>query len=755
MKNLSDSLGIKLINKDFKEKEDNTINVNIIENQINNIEKKDIEEFKNKIIYYKNEFNKIRKECCIIYQDIKQEKKIYKNYRKSINEICQQMFCLIENLNLSENNIIKNNQNGGNNEKIKNINEIYEIIDKNSSFIDELDKIIIDINNIFEEENIENLLRKIDQNLINDVQNYKNKEDLENINQENENIINEIKNICYIYEEKKCIFMAKEEEIEEKMSFLFEKINSLTDTENNTNNKTNRNDKNENDKKINSELLIKKGSSLSIKKESSFLYKLKSESMKFKIINKFNNKEVYHNNNENENLYRRPTLLRKNWQEICFVYDDYDIHDIQYNIEAVGIEGKSIPFGFHGFHFNSKYEILSLFIDGKESNHIKRDKFIQFDINLPNLQMKKIHIVYKIFYDSSNLPSERKERGNQLYKIRKYGLDNFFLIGQKAKYSLKLKGTFEIVDFKKYFLKRNENNLNEKEYFWEGVVPYEGKTTTIIFSKSIANWSFYQSNIISSNNKIKNAEIKFPILFLGGNNEIINIDAKSSETHNIILDEEKRKYILEFKNVNKYKCEFIFKGELKNRCKGSWDIDLKDEEADRMILEKYKLDQEQLKQLKEIAERIIEDYDKENKNIEYELLDYMKIALWVNKNIKYDLTYFGKDLTVLEIYQKKVGVCHHFTKLCNALLYSLGYKVIHALGYTLKRKISKEYNIASKHAWSIIKINNKWFPFDSTWGIVSGKLPVIYIFGKYTIFRSSNRKDIHFAKTDLLFKYNH
>ena len=76
-------------------------------------------------------------------------------------------------------------------------------------------------------------------------------------------------------------------------------------------------------------------------------------------------------------------------------------------------------------------------------------------------------------------------------------------------------------------------------------------------------------------------------------------------------------------------------------------------------------------------------------------------------------------------------------------------------GNTLKRKISKEYNIASKHAWSIIKINNKWFPFDSTWGIVSGKLPVIYIFGKYTIFRSSNRKDIHFAKTDLLFKYNH
>ena len=48
----------------------------------------------------------------------------------------------------------------------------------------------------------------------------------------------------------------------------------------------------------------------------------------------------------------------------------------------------------------------------------------------------------------------------------------------------------------------------------------------------------------------------------------------------------------------------------------------------------------------------------------------MKIALWVHKNIKYDLNYSGRDdLNAMDIYNFKVGVCHHFTRLSNALLY--------------------------------------------------------------------------------------
>ena len=108
----------------------------------------------------------------------------------------------------------------------------------------------------------------------------------------------------------------------------------------------------------------------------------------------------------------------------------------------------------------------------------------------------------------------------------------------------------------------------------------------------------------------------------------------------------------------------------------------------------------------------------------------MKIGLWVHKNIKYDLNYVDKDeLIPLDTYHQKAGVSHHFTQLTNALLYSLGYKVIYIMGYLCRN--NKEFNQDSHHSWSLIKLNNKWYPFDSTFGIFSGKLPISHIFDAY------------------------
>ena len=38
------------------------------------------------------------------------------------------------------------------------------------------------------------------------------------------------------------------------------------------------------------------------------------------------------------------------------------------------------------------------------------------------------------------------------------------------------------------------------------------------------------------------------------------------------------------------------------------------------------------------------------------------------------------------------------------------------------------YGEENGHAWSLIQIEGKWLPFDSTWGIFSGKLPVSHVF---------------------------
>ena len=71
-----------------------------------------------------------------------------------------------------------------------------------------------------------------------------------------------------------------------------------------------------------------------------------------------------------------------------------------------------------------------------------------------------------------------------------------------------------------------------------------------------------------------------------------------------------------------------------------------------------------------------------------------------------------------------------FNRLSNALLYSLGYKVIYASGYVCQN--NKTFKTDTGHAWSLIRLDNyKWYPFDSTWGILTGKLPVGHIFGTF------------------------
>jgi transglutaminase/protease-like cytokinesis protein 3 len=59
-------------------------------------------------------------------------------------------------------------------------------------------------------------------------------------------------------------------------------------------------------------------------------------------------------------------------------------------------------------------------------------------------------------------------------------------------------------------------------------------------------------------------------------------------------------------------------------------------------------------------------------------------------------------------------------------MYSLGYQTLYILGYALDKKIV--YGIEDAHAWSLVNIDGKWLPFDATWGIFSGKLPITHVF---------------------------
>ena len=439
----------------------------------------------------------------------------------------------------------------------------------------------------------------------------------------------------------------------------------------------------------------------------------------FKSIVLFNNK-----NEREENRMRESKILRKNWNEVCYVYDDYDMHDANFEIKAVGLGAFSFFNSCSiGFYMGRDIEILNFEINGQKSRFTYNDYCLDFNIILKNLQSAKIHLKYRERPNFNTMPPNEKER-YRFFRQEYYGLSES-LAGQMGKFRLILKGSFEIVSFKDDFLIRNENNKREKEYVWGGKIPSGGKRTLVKLSKNEATWSINcNTQIVSRRGNLRNTVLNVPMGFVGGNNDIIKMDYSSPQTKNILVDEEKRIYEIKYKNTGYSQGDFILTGQIKNRCKGDWDVDLTDEIIEKNIPVEDKRDKNILEK---IARKIIQDYDRENKDNILNFMDYAKIGKWVNKNIRYEINYSGRtEMTAMDIYNKGVGVCHHMTRLSNALLYSLGYKVIYTNGFACESRAEFDQNCA--HAWSLIEVKGKWYPFDATWGILSGKLPVCHVF---------------------------
>ena len=439
----------------------------------------------------------------------------------------------------------------------------------------------------------------------------------------------------------------------------------------------------------------------------------------FKSTILFDNK-----NDVEENNSSKAKILKKNFNEVCYVYDDYDIHDINYEIKAVGLGGYSFFNNCsHGFYMGKDIEIMTLEVNNKKAKYDYRNYCVSFDISLRNLQTAKVHLKYKENKDSESLDPEEREN-QKLFRQEFYGL-NENLAGQMGKYRLILKGTFDIVSFEEEIFMRNENNKRVKEYIWGGKIPVGGKRTLVKLSKNEATWSINCSTQVSSRRgKLQNTTLSVPMGFVGGNNDIIKLDYSSPQTKDIQVDEERRVYEINYKNTNYSEGDFIINGEIRNRCQGEWEVDLTDQIIEDNMFPEDKRDK---KQLEKIARQIIEDFDRKNEDNIHKYLDYAKIGKWVYENIKYDLNYSGRtEMTAIDIYNKGVGVCHHMTRLANALLYSLGYKVIYTHGFACKT--NTEFDVDSAHAWSLINVEGKWFPFDATWDILSGKLPVTHIF---------------------------
>ena len=377
--------------------------------------------------------------------------------------------------------------------------------------------------------------------------------------------------------------------------------------------------------------------------------------------------------------------------------------------------------GSHGFIIDTNIDIIIFEIDGVEQTEYEYEKYsLRFNINLKNLESNKIHIKYKESPKYEKMTEEEKSY-RKLNRTKYYGLSER-LVGENAKYILKNESDLEIINFEnEFFLKTKDN-----EYQWGGKVPEGGKKTVVRMSKKEGKVNFEEKHIIKSvdNNLIKNTTTEIPFCYVGGNNQIINFKYFSPQTEKIMLNQKKKIFEIKYINTKSKTVEFNVHGELINRCKGNWSINLTKEEIDSLIPPDFKQNKIAFNK---IANDIISQYDIEHKDDLILVPSVVKIGKWIKQNIKYDITYVGMNqITATETLNNKRGVCHHITKLFNALMYSLGYQTLYILGYALDKKI--KYGIEDAHAWSLVNIDGKWLPFDATWGIFSGKLPVTHIF---------------------------
>ena len=414
-------------------------------------------------------------------------------------------------------------------------------------------------------------------------------------------------------------------------------------------------------------------------------------------------------------------LLINNWSEKCTIYDEYDLYERNFEYKAIQLPKriclslKQIPFTKHKI-----IKIIEFKIDDKIVDYIYENSKLKFKkIKFKSLQTKKIYIKY----EQSNILIESQKKQRKIYREDLYGISKN-LKGRFAKFYLIIKNDMEIISFDNEIFTK----IKEDEYKIESLIPNEGKITRVILSKKSAKFNlFYKKRIETKNKYINNTKLILHYYFEEGGNEKneIKIIKETNPPNGIInINTIERQYLIEYNNIQQNYAEVIIKGELINHCTGEYKCNLTEEEIENEIPEEYKTYKDKFKK---IADDIINDFNKKYKDDSAKITDIAKIGKWIKKNIIYDEK--EKSNSALEIYQKKKGVCKQYTILFNALLYSLGYKCIYVSGFVIKN--NDYFNLSDAHSWSLVRINNKWLPFDATWGIFSGKLPVSHIFQNY------------------------
>ena len=341
------------------------------------------------------------------------------------------------------------------------------------------------------------------------------------------------------------------------------------------------------------------------------------------------------------------------------------------------------------------------------------EEIIPLDIHANNISLNEYSniVIHTNLTENSELYAKIKMRhdakgitDNILYqKIMIYIPTNFK--GATCKYLFKSSSNSVIVGMEYGTFDQIDRNI----YFYDDDCPSSSSKLDLLrLTPYQVTWNAYNEITMSIFEKPKFAYISFQKTYFGGNNyNFTKNELLTSIKENDTLKIDKY-YDLTFRNF-KEKEEYFKLNLTFSSSPVFWNVTI-DEIANTSEDETITL-----------AKYILEN-DKSSKP------DYYKIGNWVYKNIKYNISYLGKTLSISDILDIKQGVCHHYTLLYNSLLNSIGIETLYVTGYSVKN-ISNPTN--GLHAWTVAKVDGKWIGLDSTWGIFSGYLPLCHLFITY------------------------
>ena len=389
-----------------------------------------------------------------------------------------------------------------------------------------------------------------------------------------------------------------------------------------------------------------------------------------------------------------------------------------YKIIALNLsEGQFSSTISSGLMKETKFEVDLVTLNGKNVEYVKGDSSIVIkNVGIFNNQCAEIHLKYRYFTNSEKHVYRQESiiTGNIKHSYCNLNIEipeNYALLATDGIY-------------KKDPAKNNKfiyNGISNEEQLYEKV--------KISIKKAV--WNIQKEITLTAKANITSCTFKINRLFKGGNlkeksYEFIKDNAQFED--NIKED----RFIYTYKDLNTNKIKIGWKLQAENSTSNY--------KYDRGVELITKVPDEDKQFFKDLANEILKK-DKSNEP------NYKKLGSWVHKYIKYDLSYSGKQMTAKEIYNTKIGVCEHFTKLYNTLLVSIGIDAVKVGGYALDRteednktmKVKESHIEFSKgvllenerHAWSIAKINGVWTPLDSTWNMFEGHVPISHIFSNY------------------------